>query len=194
MADNTTLIPLVQASLDALDGTQNITELLTVKIAASKLSINTAALDVRISALDMSAADSITLVQNAVANTLGGGSGIGDVRLLNVTDVNGLYPSGTEEWLRAGVIETDTASYPDAKVVTMGALGTYASQSFSVQSEDTAPEGMAWDGLHFWVVGRTTDSVYKYTRQGVYTEFSLALLVRIHSLRASCGTAPTSGF
>jgi hypothetical protein len=70
MANNTTLIPLVQADIDALDGTQTLGHLIDLKIAAVKLGMDTAAINIRLDALDMSAEDTEMLMENAVANTL----------------------------------------------------------------------------------------------------------------------------
>jgi hypothetical protein len=44
-----------------------------------------------------------------------------------------------------------------------------------VGSQDTTPQGITWDGTHFWVVGVTTDAVYKYTSAGVYTGTSFSV-------------------
>jgi len=70
MANNTTLIGLVQADIDALDGTQTLAYLLELKIAAVKLGMSTTSIDTRLDALDMSVADTATLMENAVANEL----------------------------------------------------------------------------------------------------------------------------
>ena len=42
---------------------------------------------------------------------------------------------------------------------------TYASKSFSVTTQDTLPQGIFFksDGLAFYMVGQTTDTVYQYT-------------------------------
>jgi sugar lactone lactonase YvrE len=42
---------------------------------------------------------------------------------------------------------------------------TYASKSFSVTSQDTSPQGIFFksDGLAFYMVGQTNDTVYQYT-------------------------------
>ena len=49
----------------------------------------------------------------------GGGSKIGSVSPFNVDDVGGLFENAGETWLRTGVVETDLASYPDAKQETI---------------------------------------------------------------------------
>jgi DNA-binding beta-propeller fold protein YncE len=45
------------------------------------------------------------------------------------------------------------------------ATATYASKSFSVTTQDTTPQGIFFksDGLAFYMVGQTTDTVYQYT-------------------------------
>lgn len=93
MANNTTLIPLVQADIDALNGTQTIQELTTLKVAAVKLGMDTSAIDTRIDALDMSSANTKSLVANAVANTLG----VDALVIKNVPNLfNRIIPKGTE--------------------------------------------------------------------------------------------------
>lgn len=104
----------------------------------------------------------------------GGGSIIGDVRALNVVDVDGLFVEGGDEWLRTGVVETDLASYPDAKQSTTVA-GTFTGTSFSVSGESGNCQGIAWDGTFFWVVDSTNNSVYQYDSAGVYTGTSFSI-------------------
>jgi hypothetical protein len=79
MANNTTLTPLVQADIDALNGTQTLAELIDLKIAAVRLGMATTAIDTRLDALDMSAADTATLMENAVANELVRGATSGEL-------------------------------------------------------------------------------------------------------------------
>ncbi|TET60953.1 MAG: hypothetical protein E3J52_02415, partial [Promethearchaeota archaeon] len=45
----------------------------------------------------------------------------------------------------------------------------YTGTHFDVGTEEGTPQGIAWDGTHFWVVGITNKEVYKYTSAGVYT-------------------------
>ena len=56
------------------------------------------------------------------------------------------------------------STYPLAHSA-LSPLGT----GFSVSSQETDPQGITWDGTHFWVLGDSTDTVYKYTSTGTYT-------------------------
>ena len=96
----------------------------------------------------------------------GGGSIVGDLKPLYVTDASGLYVNGSEEWLKTGVIETNAGVYPDAKKTTTAA-GVYTSISFSVAGQDSSPQGITWDGSGFWVLGNSTDFVYKYFGENI---------------------------
>jgi hypothetical protein len=116
-----------------------------------------------------------------MAIKLGGGGGsasqINEVVLLNNT-ADLVTLSDGRKYLKGGTYETNLATYPDAST-SLGYLGT----SFYVGSQDTAPQGITWDGTHFWVIGYGTDAVYKYTSAGVYTGTSFSV--------ASQETTPT---
>jgi hypothetical protein len=109
-----------------------------------------------------------------MAIKLGGGGGgsasqINEVVLLNDT-ADLVTLSDGRKYLKGGVFETTLSTYPDASI-SFQYLGT----SFSVGSQDTAPQGITWDGTHFWVIGYGTDAVYKYTSAGVYTGTSFSV-------------------
>ncbi|PCH95334.1 MAG: hypothetical protein COB83_08820 [Gammaproteobacteria bacterium] len=72
--------------------------------------------------------------------------------------------SNDATWLKTGTIETDVLSYPLAKSFV---LGSYTNVSFSTP-QVPAPRGLAWDGVHFWVLsGVTSDpKLYKYDAAG----------------------------
>jgi hypothetical protein len=73
-------------------------------------------------------------------------------------------------YLKGGVTETNVATYPDAT-----AAFAYTGTSFPVQSQSmNSPQGLAWDGTYFWVVGRNTDLVVKYNASGSYTGTSFS--------------------
>ena len=97
----------------------------------------------------------------------GGGSVIGDERALYVDDVAGLFTNEAEEWLKTGTVETDTASYPDAKVTNVVA-GTYTGVSFATVDIDV--DDITWDGSNFWVLGNGngTSHVRKHAPDGTY--------------------------
>ena len=61
---------------------------------------------------------------------------IGEVIGLNVSDINGKFTSNGQIWLKTGFIETDVASYPDAKQTTDD-LGTYVGISTHITDQDT---------------------------------------------------------
>ena len=52
----------------------------------------------------------------------------------------------------------------------------YSGTSFSVAGQELNPRGITWDGLHFWVVGTSQDTVYQYTSAGVYTGTSFSVV------------------
>ena len=108
-----------------------------------------------------------------MAIKLGGGGGsasqINEVVLLNDT-ADLVTLSDGRKYLKGGVFETTLTTYPDASVFFQH-LGT----RFSVGSQETIPQGITWDGTHFWVVGSYTDAVYKYTSAGVYTGTSFSV-------------------
>ena len=110
-----------------------------------------------------------------LSSLVGGGGGfIGDVKPLNVNDTGGLFVQDGQSWLKTGVVNTDTASYPDAKIGSE-TTGVYSGTSFSVASQDTRPSGITWDGTHLWVVGDSNNAVYKYTAAGTYTGTSFSV-------------------
>ena len=47
--------------------------------------------------------------------------------------------------------------------------------SFSVGAQEQYPNGLAWDGTSFWVVGQDNDTVYKYNASGVYQNVSFSV-------------------
>ena len=51
----------------------------------------------------------------------------------------------------------------------------YTNYSFDCTSEDNDVRGIASDGEYFWVVGYTSNKVYKYTLGGVYTGTDVAI-------------------
>jgi len=103
----------------------------------------------------------------------GGGGFIGDIKPLNVDDTGGLFVQDDQSWLRTGVVSSDLSDYPDAKIVTNTAA--YTGISFSVASQDLSPTGITWDGTHFWVIGISNATAYKYTAAGVYTGTSFSV-------------------
>ena len=104
----------------------------------------------------------------------GGGSTVGDVRPLYTNDNNGLFLIGTEEWLRTGVIETNTANYPDARTSALP-KGTQFGAGYSFTAQDTLPYGITTDGLHVYMVGDNSDTIYRYNLDGSYTGFSFSV-------------------
>ena len=44
----------------------------------------------------------------------------------------------------------------------------YTGISFSVNSEDTSPYGIVFDGTYFWIIGNSNDRCYKYNNSGIY--------------------------
>jgi hypothetical protein len=107
-----------------------------------------------------------------MAIKLGGGGGSASqineiVTLSNTADTVTL--SDERVYLRGGLVAA-SSTYPLA-ATSLRYLGT----NFSVGSQMTTPQGLAWDGTHFWVIGDATDAVYKYTAAGVYTGTSFSV-------------------
>ena len=64
--------------------------------------------------------------------------------------------------------------------------GTYTGVKFYVASQDANPTGITWDGAHFWVVGSSSDKVYKYEEViGVPTEMYDIVKLPTNSSQAS---------
>ena len=54
--------------------------------------------------------------------------------------------------------------------------------SFSISSEDTSAEAIAETGDNIYVVGAFTDTIYEYTKAGVYTGFSFPVVGSVTSM------------
>jgi hypothetical protein len=64
-------------------------------------------------------------------------------------------------YLKGGVTETDLATYPDA-------TAAYANVSnWGMTSGNINPQGIAWDGTHFYVADENTN-IYKYNSSGTH--------------------------
>lgn len=107
-----------------------------------------------------------------MAITLGGGGGsasqIDEVVTLSSTADTVTLADG-RVYLKGGTYETTLTTYPLAST-SIQRTGI----DFSVASQDATPNGVVWDGTNYWVVGSTTDAVYKYTSAGVYTGTSFS--------------------
>ena len=73
-------------------------------------------------------------------------------------------------YLKGGVTESDTATYPDAT-----ANLAYSGFTFSVGSQDGEPAGVTSDGSYLWVLGANSGAVYKYSMAGVYQNVSFSV-------------------
>ena len=108
-----------------------------------------------------------------MAITLGGGGGSASqinevVSLQDTADIVTLADGRV--YLKGGIYETDLTVYPNAD-----STFYYASESFSVSSQDTAPYDITWDGTYFWVLGGTNKTVYKYNASGTYQNVSFSV-------------------
>lgn len=113
MANNAALILLIQADIDALNGTQTSEELTTLKVGAVKLGMDTTAIQTRLDAIDMSSASAEEVVTNAVANNLGGGGSV-ELGQLVQTSADTL---GGKSLLPCDGTVIDTITYPDMLTV-----------------------------------------------------------------------------
>jgi len=107
----------------------------------------------------------------------GGGSEVNDVKFMTNSD-NLITTESGEVWLKGGVTETDTTTYPNAT-----ASLAYSGTSFSTATQVGSPFGITWDGTYFWVLDGANDAVFKYSASGVYQNVSWSV--------ASQGTSPT---
>lgn len=107
-----------------------------------------------------------------MAIKLGGGGGsasqINEVVFLN-NDADTVTLADERVYLKGGVFETNVATYPLAE-------SKYKSLfNFSVAAQEASAHGVAWDGTHYWVIGLSTDRVYKYNTAGVYQNVSFSV-------------------
>ena len=101
----------------------------------------------------------------------GGGSAVNDIKFANST-ANLVTTESGEVWLKGGVTETDTTTYPDASTNV-----AYSGVSFSLSAQTTNARGITWNGSHFFVLNQSANKVYKYTAAGVYTGTEYALSI-----------------
>ena len=105
-----------------------------------------------------------------MAISLGGGGSASQVN--ETIDINSAENLITLEdgrvYLKGGVTETDTTTYPDA---TAGLA--YTGTSFSTAGQASLESDIAWDGTYFYVLERgSSGAVYKYNVSGVYQNVS----------------------
>jgi len=68
------------------------------------------------------------------------------------------------------ISETETVPfYIDSNCI---GTGNYTYDNWNFDIEDGEPRDIAFDGTSFWIAGRTTTKVYKYTLEGSYDNFS----------------------
>jgi hypothetical protein len=101
---------------------------------------------------------------------------IGSLKTLHVDDVDGVHTAANgDTWLKTGAVETNVGLYPDAKRSFPAALqtgGVYTTGTFSTTALNINPQGITWDGTHFYIIENTNKRIYKYTAAGVYTNTS----------------------
>ena len=99
----------------------------------------------------------------------GGGSEVNDIKFIT-NSANLITTESGEVWLKGGVTETDVATYPDAT-----SSLAYTGTSFSTASQMSAESGIAYVGGYLWVIGKTNNTVYKYSTGGVYQNVSFSV-------------------
>ena len=106
-----------------------------------------------------------------MAISLGGGGSASQVN--ETIDINSAENLITLEdgrvYLKGGVTESDTATYPDA-TANLGYSGT----SFIVGYQDGEPAGMTSDGSYLYMAGQNSRSIFKYSMAGVYQNVSFS--------------------
>ena len=106
-----------------------------------------------------------------MAISLGGGSAsvINETIDINSTE-NLITLDDGRVYLKGGVTETDTTTYPDAT-----AAFAYSGTTFSTAGEVTAEADIGWDGTYFWVLDASTSRIYKYSASGAYQSINFLL-------------------
>ena len=99
----------------------------------------------------------------------GGGSEVNDVKFITNSD-NLITTESGEVWLKGGVTETDTTTYPDAT-----SAPAYTGTTFSTAGQATSESDIGFDGTYFWVLDRGTNAVYKYNDSGVYQNVTFSV-------------------
>ena len=109
-----------------------------------------------------------------MAISLGGGGSASQVNeTIDINSAENLITlADGRVYLKGGVTDSDTATYPDASTNV-----AYSGVSFSLSAQTTNARGITWNGSHFFVVAQTANKVYKYTSAGVYTGTSYALSI-----------------
>ena len=107
-----------------------------------------------------------------MAISLGGG---GSASVINETiDINSAENLITLDdgrvYLKGGVTETDTTTYPDAT-----AGFAYTGTTFSTAGQASDESDLGWDGTYFWLLDRGSNAVYKYSAGGVYQNVSFSV-------------------
>jgi len=105
-----------------------------------------------------------------MAITLGGGGSASQVN--ETIDINSAENLITLDdgrvYLKGGVTETDTTTYPDAT-----ANFAYTGTTFSTAGQASFESDIAWDGTYLYVLERgSSGAVYKYSASGVYQNVS----------------------
>ena len=103
----------------------------------------------------------------------GGGSNVNDVRFITNSD-NLITTESGEVWLKGGVTETDTTTYPDAT-----AAFAYAGTTFSTAGQLNSEVDIAWDGTYFYALeGGNYAKFNKYSAAGVYQGVSVSVVAQ----------------
>ena len=116
------------------------------------------------------------IAQYLIDNPVGGGGStiIGEYKSLYTDDVAGVLEVNEETWFKTGTVALDVANYPDAK---QGSSVFGAGTEVSVAGQDTNPRSLTSDGTHVWMLGTSTNRLYKYTTALVYTGTSFSTSV-----------------
>lgn len=88
-----------------------------------------------------------------------GGSQINEVVILNAFE-NTVTLADGRVYQKAGVIETTTSNYPDARVSFLPTGDQIDTTGVS------SPQGVAWDGTYYWVTDGNSDDVTKLDTSG----------------------------
>jgi len=133
--------------------------------------------------------NNVTAINNHTSLKVGAvkTSVIGDVKSLNVADVNGLAIINGESWIKSGVIETDVNLYPDSKKyysVLVGNEYNDMTPTFTLGSMLTV---FVHTENNYWVANSSNgDLLHEFTLGGAKTGRTITMNGPVASPRGGC--------
>ena len=116
-----------------------------------------------------------------------GGGGVEINQMAQFANAPNLYiDAKAQEFLKAGIISTNVANYPEALELGGTVSLSVFLQDFSVSSQEIYPEAVALssDGLNMYMSGLSSTNVYQYT---LSTAWDISTAVYLQSFTTSAG-------